>query len=46
MTVTGNVEVHVTAETGAPVYALTVGLVSFAVHRKLLVSKQEMSSEP
>ena len=57
VTVTGNVEVYVIAKNGAPVYALTVGLVSFVIHRKLMVSKprfqrfmgffeQQMSSEP
>lgn len=38
VTVTGNVEVYVTTKNGAPVYALTLGLVSFATHRKLLVT--------
>ena len=40
VTVTGNVEVYVTAKNGASVYALTVGLVSFVIHRKLLVTTE------
>lgn len=39
VTVTGNVEVYVIAKNGAHVYALTVGLVSFAMQQKLPVTK-------